>query len=79
MASKMAQDNARSLKMSSTMPPKGLKRATRHKTLECALADPSGPPREAKTQDLEQTQENVIMFASLAVSLPMRFCSLKMA
>eukprot|EP00959_Pyramimonas_sp_CCMP1952_P013728 290206-Pyramimonas_sp.AAC.1 len=59
----MAQDSARSLKMSSTMPPKGLKRATRHKTVEGALADPSGPPREAKTQHLQQTQGNVTMCA----------------
>ena len=49
MASKMAHDSARSLKMSSIMPPRGPKRVTRRfQELSETLQDPSKSPKSFK-------------------------------
>ena len=68
MASKMAQDSARSLKMSSIMPPRGLKRATRR--LQVLLETPQDLPEIPKTFKYLRKIDD---FYFLAVSLPMRF------
>ena len=74
MASKMAQDSARSLKMTSIMPPRGLKRATRRfQVLSETFQDPSKSPKSFK--NFKKNYD----FGLVAVSLPMRFGGLKMA
>ena len=68
MASKMAQDSARSLKMSSIMPPRGPKRVTRRfQELSETPQDPSKSPKSFKHL------RKIADFGILAVSLPMRF------
>ena len=74
MASKMAQDSARWLKMTSIMLPRGPKRATRR--LQVLWEPPQDPPKSPKSfKNLRKIKD----FCILAVSLPMRFGSLKMA
>ena len=74
MASKMAQDSARSLKMTSIMPPRGLKRATRRfQVLSETFQDPPKSPKSFKNL------KKIYDFGLLAVSLPIRFWGLKMA
>ena len=68
MASKMAQDSARSLKMSSIMPPRGPKRVTRRfQELSETPQDPSKSPKSFNNL------KKIYDFGLLAVSLPMRF------
>ena len=68
MASKMPQDRARSLKITSIMPPRGLKKATRRfQVLSETFQDPPKSPKSFKNL------RNIDEFGLLAVSLPMRF------
>ena len=74
MASKMAQDSARWLNMTSIMPPRGPKRATRR--LHVLWEPPQDPPKSPKSfKNLRKIND----FCILAFSHPIGSWGLKMA
>ena len=68
MAPKMPQYSTRSLKMTSIMPPRGTKRATRR--FQVLLDTPQDLPEKPKSF---KNQKKITDFCLLAFSLPMRF------